>query len=68
LKKFWIKVTWSRLASASSPEITGPLTVDLRAERSGIGTGRLYTITAECRDASGNLATRSVQVSVPHNQ
>ena len=49
-------------------QITGPLTVDLRAERSGIGTGRLYTITAECRDASGNLATRSVQVNVPHNQ
>ena len=49
-------------------QVTGPLTVDLRAERAGNRTGRVYTITAECKDASGNLATRSVQVSVPHNQ
>ena len=44
--------------------ITGNLTVDLRAERSGKAT-RWYTITVECGDSSGNRSTRDVQVSVP---
>jgi len=45
--------------------ITGPLTVDLRAERSGIGNGRTYTITIECTDHSGNSSTATVTVRVP---
>ena len=34
-------------------EITGALTVNLRAERSGQGVGRLYTITVRCVDLLG---------------
>jgi hypothetical protein len=51
----------------TSPDwvITGPLTVDLRAERSGAGTGRVYTIEVEGRDAAGNTITQSVTVRVP---
>ncbi|HID29766.1 MAG TPA: hypothetical protein EYP19_07140 [Desulfobacterales bacterium] len=49
-------------------EITGALTVDLRAERSGSGGGRVYTIIVECTDASGNTSTDSVEVTVPHDQ
>jgi rhamnogalacturonan endolyase len=45
--------------------IKGPLTVDLRAERSGSGTGRVYTIVVEARDGSGNTTTGSVNVIVP---
>jgi hypothetical protein len=48
--------------------ITGDLTVDLRAERSGGGSGRIYTITVQCTDDSGNSATRDVQVTVSHDQ
>lgn len=48
--------------------VTGPLTVDLRAERSGKGSGRVYTITIQCTDASGNRATRDVTVTVPKSQ
>ena len=48
--------------------VTGKLTVDLRAERAGNGLGRGYTITVRCVDASGNSSTRTVRVSVPHNQ
>jgi hypothetical protein len=33
--------------------------VRLRAERSGRGSGRVYTVTVTCRDASDNAATRS---------
>jgi hypothetical protein len=49
-------------------EITGDLTLKLRAERSGKGHGRIYTIGVECADAAGNKSTGSVAVSVPHNQ
>jgi len=48
-------------------QITGPLSVNLRAERSGTGSGRVYTITLESRDASGNASQRTVPVAVPHN-
>jgi hypothetical protein len=48
-------------------EITGDLTLNLRAERSGSGTGRIYTITIESRDASGNVSTATVNVVVPHD-
>jgi hypothetical protein len=46
-------------------EITGPLTLKVRAERSGKGTGRVYTIVVECVDDGGNRAASSVTVSVP---
>jgi len=46
-------------------QITGDLTLNLRAERSNKGTGRVYTIAVECTDASGNRAARTVTVSVP---
>jgi hypothetical protein len=48
-------------------EITGPLTLNLRAERVGSGPGRVYTITVESRDRSGNASTKSVNVVVPHD-
>jgi len=40
----------------------------LRAERSGGGDGRVYTVTYEVRDASGNASTRVATVTVPHDQ
>lgn len=54
----------------TSPDwlVTGPLTVDLRAERGGRGGGRIYTITVRCEDASGNAAEATVTVSAPHDR
>ncbi len=49
-------------------EITGNLTVNLRAERAGSGSGRVYTITVGCNDASGNISTKTATVTVPHDQ
>jgi hypothetical protein len=49
-------------------QITGPLTVNLRAERSGTGSGRVYTITVHCTDKKGNPARSTVKVTVPKNQ
>lgn len=47
-------------------QITGNLTVMLRAERAGGGTGRIYTIAVQCTDDAGNTASRSTIVRVPH--
>jgi len=49
-------------------EITGPLSVNLRAERLGNGKGRTYTIVVESRDASGNVSSASVNVTVRHDR
>ena len=45
--------------------IIDDFTFDLRAERSGIGSGRIYTITYEVTDACGNTTMQSATVIVP---
>jgi len=40
----------------------------LRAERSGLAEGRVYTLTFQAADESGNVAVQSDAVIVPHNQ
>ncbi|MFW6198846.1 MAG: choice-of-anchor X domain-containing protein, partial [Acidobacteriota bacterium] len=40
----------------------------LRAERSGLGSDRVYTVTYRARDAAGNTATASATVIVPHDR
>ena len=56
--------------SAHEPdvELTGNLTLNLRAEREGKGSGRVYTIQVSCKDAAGNASSRTTTVSVPHDQ
>lgn len=48
--------------------IINNFTFNLRAERSGTGSGRIYIITYKVTDASGNYVMTSVTVEVPHNQ
>jgi len=43
-------------------------TVQLRSERQGGGNGRVYTISYEVIDTSGNTVTGSIKVGVPHDQ
>lgn len=45
----------------------GP-TVNLRAERSGTGSGRVYTIHFQCTDSFGNSTDGTVDVTVPHDR
>jgi len=42
--------------------------IQLKAERSGNGNGRIYTITLTAIDQAGNKATKSTTVLVPHDQ
>ena len=46
-------------------QVTGPLGLDLRSERSGAGAGRIYTILVEALAGPGNRATSVVTVAVP---
>ena len=49
---------------AGTPDVFG----ELRAERSGKGSGRVYTLAYQGRDIAGNVAQCTVRVTVPHNQ
>ena len=42
--------------------------VQLREERSGTGTGRIYTLTAIAGDQAGNTTTSTATCTVPHDQ
>jgi hypothetical protein len=44
---------------------TDPYTFQLRAERSGTGTGRVYMLRYRATDASGNSVTTSTTITVP---
>ena len=46
----------------------GIITLQLRAERSGTGDGRVYTITIVATDEAGNASTVDVPLVVPHDK
>jgi len=48
--------------------IVDDFTFKLRAERAGNGSGRIYTITYQATDASGNTAQAYATVTVKHNR
>jgi hypothetical protein len=54
--------------SSSDWKIIGDHELTLRAERSGQGNGRLYTITIQATDLSGNVSESSTTVLVPHDK
>lgn len=47
---------------------TGLITFQLRAERSGTGKGRIYTITISATDNSNNTSTANLEIIVPHDK
>ena len=60
-----ISITSSEPAAPGDIQITGNLTCSLAATRSS-KAGRIYTITVQCTDASGNSSTATTTVTVPH--
>ena len=66
-----VSVTSNEPGGKNSPDfiITGDLTLQLRAERSGKSkSGRIYTIEVACTDGAGNTTSTTVVVTVPHNR
>jgi hypothetical protein len=61
-----VSVSMNEASSGYGPnwEITGALTVNLKAEDSKNYTKRVYTVVVETTDASGNKSTGSVTVQV----
>ncbi len=53
---------------AAEFQITGKMTLNLRAARAGAGSGRVYTVAVTCTDASGNASTSTTTVTVPHDR
>ena len=45
--------------------ITGPLTVQVKADRLGKGNGRVYTVDVQCTDATGNSSVGTATITVP---
>jgi len=48
-------------------QTSGMIYLELRRERSGKGTGRIYTVTITATDSSGNSSTAMVNIGVPHD-
>jgi HYR domain len=61
-------VTSNETITGDDWNVLSPLSVELRADRSGQGSGRVYTIWVEAIDAAGNRSVSSVNVTVPHDQ
>ena len=53
----------------TSPDwiVLGPHNLDLRAERAGTDSARIYTITINCQDRLHQSAKETVTVTVPHD-
>ena len=51
-----------------TPNGSGGFVVQLREDRLGTGTGRVYTLSATAMDLAGNSATATATCTVPHDQ
>jgi parallel beta-helix repeat protein len=60
-------VSSNEAVDPSDWSLTGPLELSLRADRDGLGAGRIYSIVVTCTNASKLSATRTVTVAVPHD-
>jgi probable HAF family extracellular repeat protein len=59
-----VSITANETVDANDIKITGRLTAKLAASRNG-ASARVYTITVQCTDNSGNSSLRTVTVTVP---
>ncbi len=60
-----LSITANETTDPCDIRITGDLTANLAASRNPAGGGRIYTITVQATDASGNSTISTVQVAVP---
>jgi hypothetical protein len=63
-----LSVTSNETGSGQWQPTSDDLTLKVQADRNGSGTGRVYTITVQCKDSFGNASTKTVTVKVPRDQ
>lgn len=63
-----LSITSNETVTSEDWKIVDNHHIQLKADRSGSGDGRIYTITITAKDEYGNTSTRSVTVLVPHDQ
>src|SRR5262249_30359533 len=63
-----LAVTSNEGSAASDSQVVDAHTVILRADRSGNGSGRTYSIAISCTDSGGVVSVETATVVVPHNQ
>jgi hypothetical protein len=61
-------ITSNEAQSADADWVVSGNSLQLRAERDGKGSGRVYTVTYTLTDQAGNRSQVSATVNVPHNQ
>ena len=61
-------VTSNEPLTSSDSSLTGPLELELRADRNGLGTGRIYSITVTCTNTAQLDSSVVVTVVVPHDR
>jgi hypothetical protein len=59
-----VSITCNESVQPNEITITGPLTASLAATRNGANGGRIYTLTVQCTDNSGNSSQTTVTVTV----
>jgi predicted secreted protein len=62
------QIFYNRLYITDDIQIGDDDTIYLRAERSGTGSGGIYTIIYQAVDDSGNAAVASATIMVPQDQ
>jgi probable HAF family extracellular repeat protein/YD repeat-containing protein len=60
-----VSITANQATDPGDIQVTGNLTASLAASRNPGEGGRIYTLTVQAMDASGNTTTSTVQVTVP---
>jgi Phosphodiester glycosidase len=68
-----VKVTSNEPSDPNAPDAVvvqdgAGLAVELRADRSSSGSGRVYTLTATATDLADNVRTMTTTCTVPHDQ
>jgi hypothetical protein len=62
-----VDITMNENSSTGDIQISGDDSIYLCAARSGNAKGRIYTITYEACDDSGNCTMQTATVTVPHD-
>jgi hypothetical protein len=63
-----VTATSNEVGQGAPDVVVNGTTVRLRAERSGRGSGRVYTITVNASDLAGNTAMATATCTVPHHR